>query len=149
MNLLSLFVGAAAIQVQPTLPPGWEDVQLVGWEVVAENVTRDGLTLARRSESVGKVWVRSESRRGGRTSFVGLVEIRCDTREQRTERGEWYNGPNLTQYDRQMNPSVEWQPVLPGSGGAALLDYACMPPPVTLLIEPVRPEDRIEGVPRS
>lgn len=134
IGLLPL-LAAATLQAAEGPPAGWEDVHLVDWTVVSENATRDGLTLVRPSEDLGKVWIRTESRRDGRTSFVGLTEIRCNTREYRPERGYWHSGPNLSGSTRPMHPTREWSQAQPGTGSAAVLDYICSRP-ITLPIEP-------------
>ena len=120
-----LLLTLAIFQAASNLPQGWNDVHLVDWVAVSETDQRDALILARPSETFGKVWVRTESRRNGRTSFAGLTEVRCGTREYRPERGAWYDGPNLTGSVRSMVPTELWSFAAPGTTSAAIVDYAC------------------------
>lgn len=59
-------------------------------------------------------------------SFMGMHLIDCNTKETTIKSGTWYdsNGQNIQSITID-NYQLKWEPIIPGSVGEAMYNYAC------------------------
>jgi len=108
------------------IPPGYEFIQVKGWELVFSD--DDGLTFVMTARQPMHIWVRTEYKRArpsGTRSMRQLFQIDCNAGRTRGVTAVYFSASNLESFIMQDDETRPWIYPAPGTIGDIPLNILC------------------------